>query len=221
MGGFRLTTDSDSERWFRDLFHDIKNGRYPSPTNKRNRYCLSLCRQQRKILDFEWIDYNGGVIDEEEVGDLDNDIDRSDGLMIFLEARALLSSEESVYRFRRIHALIHSKLLNSNCPLFSVIIVITKYDEIPCNSFRSVVSPISGFVSCISESDRIYSNVIPVSCTGKGFFNVEVPLLDILDSGLIIDYLDAAVNCRTVQCESLKLDREALAYYINSHTQKK
>lgn len=219
MGGFKLTTDYDSERWFRDLFHDIQNGRYPSPTNKRSRYCLSLCRQQRKILDFEWLDYNGGVITEKSIDNLKDDIRSTDGLMIFLEAKALLNHVESIHKFGRIVRLIHRKLEDENCPLFSVIVVITKYDEISnCFSFNSVIEPIKGFIYNVSKNDRIYCNVIPVFCTSKSFFNVEIPLFDLLDSGLILAFLKAAASFETEECRSLKQDREALALYIQKNT---
>ena len=48
----------------------------------------------------------------------------------------------------------------------------------------------------VEGNDDVYARIVPVSCTSKGFYNVELPLLDILDSGLKIAYLTAAYQCQ-------------------------
>lgn len=187
---FFVDTDDDSKEWFRRLFHSIKNGDYPAPTDKRSNYSLKFYHKMQKILDFEWVDYNGGIITEANVAAFKQDMDSSDGIMIFLEAQALWQNRPSVHKLRRIIALIQEHLENYEKPLLSVIIVLTKYDRIPIGvSFEEVTKALQNFMSAAENNDKIYARIVPISCTANGFFNVELPLLDVLDSGLKIDYL--------------------------------
>lgn len=187
---FFVETDDDSKKWFQRLFSSIKQGDYPDPTDKRQNYNLKLYHKTQKILDFEWVDYNGGIITETNVKDFKKDIDSSDGIMIFLEAQALWKNRPSVHKLRRIISLIQEHLENYDKPLLSVIIVLTKYDNIPVGvSFEEVTKDLKGFMTAAEDNNKIYARIVPISCTAKGLFNVELPLLDVLDSGLAIDYL--------------------------------
>lgn len=190
INNFFVDTDASSKKWFQRLFRSIKQGDYPNPTDKRQNYNLKLYHKRQKILDFEWVDYNGGVITEANVEKFKQDMDSSDGIMIFLEAHALWQNRPSVHKLRRIISLIQEHLENYDKPLLSVIIVLTKYDNIPVDvSFDEVTKNLQNFMTAVKDNKKIYARIVPISCTTNGFFNVELPLLDVLDSGLMIDYL--------------------------------
>ncbi len=197
INGFYIRTEDTVRSWFKRLFSEIRAGVYPSATDKRRDYNFTLYHNQNKVLDFNWIDYNGGVITDASVEELTGDIENAEGVMIFLEARALWENNVSEHRFRRILALIFNRLENSNLPLFSLIIVLTKFDQIPKDVTQDKVTEcISGFLESVRNADRIYTRVIPVSCTSQGFCNVEIPLLDILDSGMRIEYTRAVAQAQ-------------------------
>ena len=190
ISGFYIHTDDSTKHWFQRLYKEIRNGGYPDATDKRGSYQFQLYHNQKEVLDFEWIDYNGGIITELSIENLSTDINESDGMMIFLDSVALLHNDISTHRFRRILALISDKLEKTESHLFSVIIVLTKYDKIPSDvTFEQVKSPIQGFIDSANKNDKLYIRVVPVSCTKNGFYNVDLPLLDILDSGLKFSYI--------------------------------
>ncbi|SFR92158.1 hypothetical protein [Anaeromicropila populeti] len=197
QNGFYLKTDTSSNMWFKKVFETIKQGQYPELSDKRNNYQFELYHHQKKILDFEWIDYYGGVILESNVSKLTEDIGSADGIILFLDAISLLENNNSVHQFRRILGLITNKLTEIESGLFSVIVVITKADMVPNgSSLEQLYQPLSQFISSTDENKNIYARIVPVSCTNRGFYNVELPLLDMLDSGMKISYLTAIVEAK-------------------------
>lgn len=186
--GFKVYGDDDSDAWLTKLYHQIKVGQYPIPTDKRGKFSFDLYYYQQKVLSFEWIDYFGGVITESRSEELSKDIDEADAIMIFLEAPALAGNKKSVTQFRRIQALITEKLTSMDRH-FDVIAVITKYDlvgeSIP---YEKVCEPLSNMKSGLSSKENIYFRIVPVSCTAGGFVNVDLPLIDILHTGLGMNY---------------------------------
>ncbi len=198
VSGFYTETDDATKQWFQKLFEEIKAGGYPDVTDKRGSYHFELYYNQKKVLKFDWIDYNGGIITDTSIDNLEKDITDSEGMMIFLEAEALWQNKMFAHRFRRIIALLTEHLESGSRPLFSVIVVLTKYDKIPNNvSLDEVIKPIREFLDTAQSNKRLYTRVVPVSCTGKGFYNVELPLLDILDSGMKIEYLTAVLEANS------------------------
>lgn len=197
ISGFYIHTDTTTREWFQRLYKQIGRGYYPDYTDKRGSYHFQLFHNQRSVLDFDWIDYNGGVITDTSIEKLKNDIYTADGMMIFLDAEALLNNDIVTHRFRRIIALISEKLESGDSPLFSVIIVLTKYDKLPADTdIESVTKSIKPFIDDADENEKLYIRVVPVSCTEKGFYNVDLPLLDILDSGLRLSILTAAFEAK-------------------------
>lgn len=188
-----IDTDELTRDWFNRLSDSISKGQYPNLTDKRSEYNFRLRYGARYILNFTLIDYNGGVIFDPDADNLQNDIENSQGIMIFLEAKALYENDSSIHNFAIILAHIHEYLVNSTS-LFSVDIVLTKYDQIPQGlEIGEITKNIRGFLKAANNSHNVIVKVIPVSCTKQGFFNVELPLLDILDSGLRLQY-DKAVQ---------------------------
>ena len=197
ISGFYIHTDNTTKEWFQRLYRQIGNGYYPDYTDKRGSYHFQLYHNQRSVLDFDWIDYNGGVITDTSIENLKTDIDSADGMMIFLDAEALLNNDIVTHRFRRIIALTSGKLESDDSALFSVIIVLTKYDKLPADTdIESVTKSIKPFIDDANENDNLYIRVVPVSCTEKGFYNVDLPLLDILDSGLKFSFVMAALEAK-------------------------
>jgi len=195
--GFYINTDNTTKEWFQRLYRQIGCGNYPDATDKRGSYHFTLYHNQQNILDFDWIDYNGGIITDISIENLKNDIDSSSGMMIFLDSVALLNNDISTHRFRRIIALVSSKLESTDSPLFSVIIVLTKYDKLPKGvDFKEVTESIRPFVEAADENDKLYIRIVPVSCTRSGFYNVDLPLLDVLDSGLKLSYIMASIEAK-------------------------
>ena len=190
--GFSVYGDDGSDAWLMNLYNQIKVGKYPIPTDKRSQFSFDLYYYQQKVLSFEWVDYFGGVITESKSDQLESDIEDADAIMIFLEASALLENQKSITQFRRIQYLITNKLVEMDRH-FDVIVVVTKYDMIGNRaSFEDVCRPLNNFSSSIAGKENIYFRIVPVSCTSNGFVNVDLPLIDILHTGLGINYITHA-----------------------------
>lgn len=186
--GFSVYGDNGSDAWLMQLYRQIKEGQYPIPSDKRSEFSFDLYYYQQKVLSFEWIDYFGGVITESKSEALSTDIDDADAIMIFLEASALAENKKSITQFRRIQYLITEKLKNMDRH-FDVIVVITKYDLVD-NSvpYKKVCAPLENLSCSLSDRENIYFRIVPVSCTSAGFDNVDLPLIDILQTGLGMNY---------------------------------
>lgn len=186
--GFSVYGDDGSDTWLMKLYNQIRAGQYPIPTDKRGKFDFDLYYYQQKVLSFEWVDYFGGVITESKSEELMADIDDADAIMIFLEAPALAQNNKSVMQFRRIQYLITEKLMNMDRH-FDIIVVITKYDLIGDSiPFDDVCKPLANLSSSLSGKEHIYFRIVPVSCTSNGFVNVDLPLIDILHTGLGMNY---------------------------------
>lgn len=182
---FHIKTDSVTQNWYQRLFDIIKGGDYPLASDKRDSHRFKLYCLGKEVLDFEWIDYNGGIIRTIDAEELMKDINACDGIMLFFDANALYHNDPSVHQLRRILALISAKLGDIKGMLFSVIMVVTKIDMLESKKeYSKAIEPLNAFIENARGNDRIYASVIPVSCTANGFYNVELPILDMLDSGL-------------------------------------
>ena len=186
--GFYVSGDKDSNEWLMHIYKGIKEGGYPLPTDKRNEFSFDLFYLNKKVLSFDWIDYFGGVITESAVEQLGKDIEDADAIMLFLDANALKNGDTQITQFRRIQALITEKLSQTDS-LFDVIVVLTKYDTVGKDaSFEDVCKPLGNFKACLDERENINFKIVPVSCTKNGFVNVDIPLIDILQSGLALRF---------------------------------
>lgn len=191
--GFYINTDASTRDWFQRLFESIKNGGYPQASDKRDSHKFTLSCQGKNVLDFEWIDYNGGIIQTIDADEFMNDIHSCDGVMLFFDAKALYDNSSSTHQLRRILTLIARKLGNIELPWFSVIIVVTKVDTLnSIEDYNTAIAPLNEFMESTQENEKIYAKIVPVSCTRDGFYNVEIPILDMLDSGLKISYITTA-----------------------------
>lgn len=204
--GFMVRADSDTDELLSKLYHDIENGRYPVPTDKREHYTFDLYYYQQSILSFEWIDYYGGVITDAKSQQLQSDMDEANAIMLFVEADALLHNQTKVTQIRRILYLISEKLMKEE-KYFDVIIVLTKYDKVSdTSSFARVSEPLKEFSERIKGKAKVYYRIIPVSCTASGFINVDLPLIDILHSGLIMKSAFYAFVAKEKHDEAVKYE---------------
>lgn len=194
---FYIHADEDTDMQLNKLYTSIQQGGYPALTDKRESFNFDLYYYQQQVLSFEWLDYYGGVINESKAEQLQNDLDDADAIMLFIEASALLHNQRSITQFRRILYLISNKLMNEE-RFFNVIIVLTKYDLVGDSApYDEVCRPLEQFRASISEKENIYFNIVPVSCTSKGFVNVDLPLIDILHSGLYIQCMSLLDEVQT------------------------
>lgn len=195
--GFNIECDYTTRNWFEKLYQAVKNGKYPVASDKRDEFFFKLSCFGTNVLDFSWIDYNGGVIREMDADKLMTDIKECDGVMLFFDAVALRDNAASIHQLRRILTLLSKKLGEIEVPLFSVILVVTKTDLLrSTDEYMKAVAPLNNFLENVSGNDDVYARVVPVSCTSNGFYNAELPLLDVLDSGLKIAYLTAAYQAQ-------------------------
>lgn len=193
VAGFHINTDSNTRTWYRKLFQAIKDGAYPNASDKRDSHSFKLDCLGRNVLDFEWVDYNGGIIKSIDADEFMNDIDSCDGVMLFFDAKALYDNNPSVHSVRRILSLISQKLGSIESLLFSVILIVTKVDLLDSvEDYAAAIKPLNAFIDNAKNNEKIYARIVPVSCSQNGFYNVELPILDILDSGLKTSYLNAA-----------------------------
>ncbi|MCL2659927.1 MAG: hypothetical protein FWD64_05345 [Acidobacteriaceae bacterium] len=202
--GFYVKGSDDDDSWLSGLYQSICQGRYPLLTDKRGTFKMDLYYYAKLVLPFEWVDYYGGVITEEKSAQLLTDMDESDGLMMFFEAPALVNGNENVTQLRRMLYLVAKKLITLQ-DYFTVIVVLTKCDLLsPGISVDEASAALSKFVSSADGNEKIYLRVVPVSCTARGFANVDLPLLDILDSGLQISCLQIAQKVQQAAVEAVE-----------------
>lgn len=206
--GFYVHADEDTDMHLNKLYTSIQQGEYPAPTDKRDSFNFDLYYYHQQILSFEWLDYYGGVINESKSEQLQNDIDDADAIMLFIEAPTLLHNQKSITQLRRILYLISNKLINTK-RFFNVIIVLTKYDLVGDSTpYDEVCRPLEQFRESISEKKNIYFRIVPVSCTSKGFVNVDLPLIDILHSGLHIQCLSRVYKIQKQQKKFQEFDKK-------------
>lgn len=193
--GFRISADQENDRWLSKIYSGICAGGYPLPSDKRGEYSFDLLYQGKKVHAFNWVDYYGGVISEAKSEKLQTDMDDAEAVMVFIDGEALLNQEKKITQFRRIMALISDKLVMET-DYFNVIVVVTKYDKVGRSaSLEKVCRPLENFAEAIKNKENIYFRIVPVSCTCQGFYNVDLPLLDILHTSLLIRYMKAREQC--------------------------
>lgn len=194
--GFYICADEDTDTWLTKLYNNVKDGGYPLSSDKRNSFEFNLYYYQQPLLSFEWLDYYGGVINESKSAQLMTDIDEADAVMLFIEADALLRNDKKVTQLRRILYLIGKKLMKVD-HFFNVIVVLAKYDTVGTSaSFEDVCRMLSQFSESVQKMKNVYYRIVPVSCTSSGFVNVDLPLIDILHSGVWIKCLDYMISAK-------------------------
>ena len=183
--GFKIKASSQVAKSELDfMFADLKNGNYPLATQKRNIYSFDLMYNGTIVHEFEWKDFNGGIIDErpnDGTRILKEDMQKSSGLMLFFDAEKLYNNIVDV-KVRRILHIISQNLRSIEKP-FCISIIITKFDvlsDFQKNDADTLLNPLTPLLNIIEGSDNIDTELFPVSCTARGMINVELPLLFML-----------------------------------------
>lgn len=203
--GFNIECDNSTCNWFGKLYQAVQSGKYPVASDKRDEFFFKLSCFGTNVLDFSWIDYNGGVIREMDADKLMTDIKECDGVMLFFDAVALRDNAASTHQLRRILTLLSKKLGEAEAALFTVILVVTKTDLLQStDEYMKAVAPLNSFLESVGGNDDVYARIVPISCTYKGFCNAELPLLDILDSGLKVSYITAVLKCKEYAEDAMK-----------------
>ena len=193
--GFTVYGDAETDAWLMALYSRIAQGQYPLPTTKRDQLDFQLNYLNQPVLSFQWVDHFGGIIDEQansqfhdQLQALGKDIEEAHAIMIFLDAQSLAEKNYNENLLRKILYMISDKLADTEHN-FDVIAVITKYDLVADSyHLHQVVLPLQHLEQSLNQRENIHFRIVPVSCTAKGFWNVELPLLDILCSGLQENY---------------------------------
>ncbi|MCX7922075.1 MAG: hypothetical protein N3B21_08710 [Clostridia bacterium] len=201
--GFTLKAiNGNDHEMFTKLFSNIKSSnKYPFGTDKRNVYKFHLMYHSRRVLDFSWKDYRGGMINESSQGNddieqLKKDIKTSDAIMMFFEADALKNNESERTRVRKILSIVNQYVGEIDKPL-SIIILLTKYDlvmdDLEINqNFERLLSPLESFLMAVEQNDNIVAHVIPVSCTKRGIMHIDFPIMALMYHGIIKEYVSLA-----------------------------
>ncbi len=203
--GFSVSTSEYSEdAVLSKIFSRVCAGGYPSATEARREYHFDFNYNGEKRLEFEWVDYYGGVIKESESSQLMRDIDNAEGIMVFVRAQDLLDfkhgNRQKIRNLQRVMRLISNKLVEADGDkFFSVLIVVTMWDKVDGVATREeLCKPIEDLINMMKEKDYLHVRVVPVSCTGRGFMNVDLPLLDILQSGAAFRFVVLAHIVRSM-----------------------
>ena len=196
IAGFHIAADKNTEDWFDGLYKKIRTGQYPKASEKKASYQFMLYHHNVSVLGFEWIDYNGGIITTVNANQFYDDIDNCDGVMLFFDAEALRDGKQSATQLRRIASLVVNKVQTFEKRLFTIELVITKTDKLnDLEELKRVLSILQPFIDNASkacnDSRQVVARIVPTSCTAKQLCNVELPLADMLDSGLCLDVLKA------------------------------
>lgn len=105
--------DKMDHNLFRKQYDALKIlGKYPPATLKRSTYELELFYKGNSVQVFEWKDFNGGVVDETITNNatlLANDINDSDGILLFFDGLELKNKSRET-RIRRIISLLTHNL---------------------------------------------------------------------------------------------------------------
>lgn len=206
--GFNLRADADADPWLSLGFKALKKGGWPKPTQSRRVWPMELVCDGKTLLSFEMVDGHGGALLESGAGYVPEELALADGVMLFLDASALLKKDKKAMQLRRMIALLSIRLMEEDGD-FSITVVITKYDEVgEAASFEQVCEALKPFSDNISQKKNIRFRVVPVSCGPNGFANVDYVLLDLLHGRLEKD-------CGRVR-ESLEADWKKIKYYADN-----
>lgn len=198
VGGFSLKAiDTNDHQRLCKLAESIRLNSYPPRTSQRSDYNFYLEYQGKNILPFFWADYRGKALSEKsssnEVIALQQDITKSDGIIIFFDCNTLSSGDFRSNEVRRITVLLSNSLAELDHHI-SVSIVFTKIDLVKKLDVKLLES-INELIGLISKNKLISGALIPIAC-GKQNINIEAPLLFALQSAIQtkINFLNKDIN---------------------------
>jgi energy-coupling factor transporter ATP-binding protein EcfA2 len=187
IGGFSVQAKDDSDhRRLVKLAADVLKGRFPAPTDQLREYDLNLIYDGNAVLDFEWVDYRGGALDEagSEAGmqELLEQLDTADGLIAFFDGPALAAGGRAARQtVGRIMVLLQ-RAIEDDQRIVPIALVVTKADQVADQDV--VIEALEPLWRAISGSRTVYGSLIFTRC-GLGFSeNMEMPTLFVLHKGM-------------------------------------
>ena len=188
INGFSLrTTNSTHHHELQVMHQNIRAGRYPLPSQQRQKYDFSLLYNGQAFFPFEWIDYRGGALLERSssaaAAALVEDLSSADGIVLFCDADP--QEHRNVPRqVNRMMQFVGQSLENREKSAI-IAIVFTKCDLADGVEDR-IFEPTRNLVETISKSDSVIGTLIAVAC-GQEPVNVDFPVLFVLCFGVIIE----------------------------------
>lgn len=188
INGFSLrTTHTTHHQELQTLHRNISSGRYPLPSQQRQKYDFSLLYNGQAFFPFEWIDYRGGALLERssssEATQLVSDLHSADGIVLFCDS----DPRERKHVLRQVNRMMQfvGQSLQDREKAATIAIVFTKCD-LTDGLDEGLFEPTSNLVETISKSETVVGTLIPVAC-GLKPINVELPVLFALCFGLLIE----------------------------------
>ncbi len=187
INGFSLRAKNDTHhRELQDMYRNIRQGRYPLPSQHRQQYDFSLLHAGKAFFPFEWVDYRGGALLERstsaEASQLVSELREADGTVLFCDSDP--KEHKNVMRqVNRMMAFVGQALQDREKPAM-IAIVFTKFDLVD-NPTEDLFKPTSNLLQTISQSKTVVGTLIPVAC-GKKPINTELPVLFVLHFGIIL-----------------------------------
>jgi energy-coupling factor transporter ATP-binding protein EcfA2 len=208
-GGFTVTTDSSTHERLMRMAKNVSKGIYPAPTAQMSGYDLALLHEGDEVVDFEWIDYRGGALNESgshaEMAELKDVLESADGIIAFLDGPTLAAGGRAAREIvGRIMVLVQHAIAEDD-RIIPIALVITKADLI--SSLKEVYKPLYPLGEAIAASRTVHGALILTAC-GRGVAeNIEKPTLFVLHKGLLgalfrMREAFEAKNARAAQYES-------------------
>lgn len=188
VGGFCVNAQdsSDHDRLIEIANHLVEIGDYPAPTDQRDSYRLWLLHGDDPILDFTWVDYRGNALNESTSSaaarDLREDLQASDAILAFFDAKALANSKRRRNRdVGRMISLLGKALGEVDYPM-PVALTVTKADLV--DDLHSAVETLQPLIETIARSQWIQGAFIPTACGRDLIDGVQLPTLFSLHVGI-------------------------------------
>lgn len=243
--GYTITTDEDTDVQLRDYYVRLddqtlpRERRFPAGTDTSKSYTFNLEYGYRKIMDFDWIDYPGGLLDRKNSGNIEEyekvkkSIQGSSSLIICVDG-TLFSKEKSKDGKVEIDKIVQniksqcsnvintffSDYANNNRAIPLTEIVITKYDL--CREFmnKDMIYEIikKAFTPFFVKNDvEKVVTIIPVSIDKNSIgkmgiepINIELPIFMSIYVALIKKIRNIILEIRKNEQELSKLDSKLL-----------
>jgi Double-GTPase 2 len=179
--GFTVNAvDGGHDRELRKSARDIGRGRYPLASSRREHHVFRLSHRRRYIADFTWTDYRGGVLtgrsDQEDTAHILAELAAADGVVVFVDAHLLATSDRGRREVRRLTVLLQ-QALEGRTGRVPVVIAYTKSDLLTgSDEWARASAPLANLRQALAASPTVLDTVVAVSC-GRRPTGVNVPVL--------------------------------------------
>lgn len=181
-------SDEDQREHVENIAQNLSDGVYPLATDFAQSYDFDFTVDGVKILDFTWYDYRGDALmggpDCQESQQLFQEIDESDGLLVFIDSTTLDDpkwNKQSKY-WRTIQQAVrnHASQADKRNPRSLGIVFTKSDDEARFNSPYPVKDNVDELLSSLPNSDCLYSILAYSSITQEKSVNAENVFLRVM-----------------------------------------